>query len=158
MSIIRPKPIRFELSEDDFINYLIILRKYKETEILLSVINENRNLFFFEDDFELWLKSSNKNDYQKGKFFQKIMNNTRITEAILLCEEQLKFSKKIEEEEEEEEDVNCKDYIERINITNLIFPSEKEKKSYLIYQYDMIIEHGSGSKFGDFALGNSSKR
>lgn len=65
MSIIRPKPIRFELSEDDFINYLIILRKYKETEILLSVINENRNLFFFEDDFELWLKSSIKNDYQK---------------------------------------------------------------------------------------------
>ena len=98
MSIIRPKPIRFELSEDDFINYLIILRKYKETEILLSVINENRNLFFFEDDFELWLKSSNKNDYQKGKFFQKIMNNTRITEAILLCEEQLKFSKKIRSE------------------------------------------------------------
>ena len=143
--------MRYQLTENEFILYLITLRKYNESEIIIQLIHENKELFTLEDEFEFWLKNHNIKFDRSGKFYERIMNDSNLTKALSSCIYHMEFTNN------NEVDVDYKEYISRIGIDNLLSHSNnQEKKSFLIFRYDKILDYGVGCKFGDIGLGSFS--
>ena len=151
ISVLKPAAIRLDLNEEEFILYLINLKKYSEFEILFRCIKENKNIFT-EEDFEIWLKNDKKMD-KNGKFYHKYFAKNEITQSVDDC------SKYIEERRGKEENVNFKEYVDRIKTNNFVYPkTNSEKISFFIYQYERILIFGAGLHFGDIALVSHSQK
>lgn len=143
--------MRVQLTEDEFILYLFELKKYNESEMIINIIHENKALFEPEEDLEFWLKNYNKKFDRSGKFYQRIMIKNDLTKALFSTINYIDFNKGLEEE------VNYTDYIDRIRISKFLSNSPiDDRKSFLIYQYEKILELGSGCKFGDIGMNSIS--
>jgi hypothetical protein len=141
------------MTDEEFVYYIITLRRYNETELLLNCIKENRFVFNFDDEFEIWLKNPEKPFDKTSKFYRRFYNRPEIISYLLeVMKELLQFR-------ETDNIISWVEYVERVKIVR--FPSKSsssEQKQFFIYQYEKILEFRSGKSFGEIALVSASQK
>ncbi len=153
VSILKANAIKCEMTDEEFVYYIITLRRYNETELLLNCIKENRFVFNFDDEFEIWLKNPEKPFDKTSKFYRRFSNRPEIISYLLeVMKELLQFR-------ETDNIISWVEYVERVKIVR--FPSKSsssEQKQFFIYQYEKILEFRSGKSFGEIALVSASQK
>ncbi len=158
------------LTQEDFYNYILRLKKFKELEILRKILSYNKNIYPLEENEFSWLKG--EIDTLKGRINSTPLEHYLIKFAEIECGEimeNLEFDiwKVFENEANafnlqkyEQKILNSDDYI------NKVFPHStankaikgKEGKEVIVWIYHNHISLKSGDQFGDIALSSSSQK
>jgi hypothetical protein len=152
-----------ELTEEEYIIYLLKLRKYEEFELLNKCIMINRSVFFHElGEFDNWLIKqitlspkrslrgekmnlvnaledtfsviSKDNDFGKSTFGKKSSSNLFINDDLYP-----KYN-----------NITVEEYINRIK--PIITSSKADRIKYKVFSYHVVTILSSGNSFGDLAL------
>ena len=127
-------------SEEEYIEYLMILRQLEEFEIISMLLMLNNKVFLIKDnEFESWLRN---HDTPPSESF---MKNT------LLGNEFLKFKKKINIRS-----VSAIHYIERTKLKlKTLF---KERMQITLLYYFHITDLSDKSNFGELGLNSQNQK
>jgi hypothetical protein len=137
VSVLKPKEVRIEITEEEYLLYLAKCKKYEEFDIVQNCMSNNKSVFNIEDDWMNWIKSTEKNLSaeiiiklnRKGEFFREL--NT-----LSSNENNNKLS------------ISSEEYIKRIALVKL-YESRGQEKLVTIYQYQKIVKKFTGGKFGE---------
>lgn len=138
VSVIKPKEVRVEISEEEYLLYLAKCKKYEEIDIVHQCLNYNKSIFNIDDEWMSWLKSNEKTINaniilkikRKSEFFKELNNN--------LLNENKKIS------------ISPEEYIKRIEVVKLT-DIERKEKLVTVFQYHKIIVKNTGGKFGELS-------
>jgi len=80
VSVLKPKEVRIEITEEEYLLYLAKCKKYEEFDIVQNCMSNNKSVFNIEDDWMNWIKSTEKNLSaeiiiklnRKGEFFREL--------------------------------------------------------------------------------------
>ncbi len=121
-SVLLPKQEKENLTQEEYYNYLLRLKKYKETDILLKVLINNKNIYPLEEEEFAWLRG--EVDSLKGRV------NTSPFEQYLF-----RFAREeIIEDTEKKEDSELDEY--RFDIWRLF---DREIYKFDSQKYEQII-------------------
>jgi CRP-like cAMP-binding protein len=178
VSILIPKYVRLMMNEDDYIKYLLRLRKNGEFELLSKCINLNNAIFYIDENFDMWMKfqvspfnaSNLKNSTNPTGIERKMSNlisfgmrkssSNYKNETVKLISETLEFI-----ESEEHNQVGKFISVEEYILSNRAEPTKPptnhadDRKLLTVLDYYHINSLSTGDKFGDIALDSlTSKR
>ena len=144
ISIIIVKNKNGYLSEEEYIEHLLQLRKNKETELLKMTLVLNHNVYKIEGNFDEWLK----NQVTKKDIYSKELINQMKTTL-----EYMKYNIDCFQD-----GVTNEKYLQFINPSDLYETSQKNRKEVIIPYYELINTFNTGQTFGYFALENENHK
>jgi CRP-like cAMP-binding protein len=145
VSIIVVKNRKGYLSEEEYIDHLLQLRKNKEIELLRMTIGLNNMVYHFEENFDTWLKNQvSKKDSPYSKDLLHQMNTTlQYMKYNIDCFQ---------------DGVNNEKYLKFVNLPYFHETSEKNRKAVTIPFYEFINSFSNGQTFGYFALESPNQK
>jgi CRP-like cAMP-binding protein len=163
VAILIPKDEIVQLDEEEFMLYLMTLRKHEEHELLQNTLLANKHLFSIDsnESFDTWIvKQKEAHSRRYARFSTLFLNELENTIGLINGESntKLSLSRKASKFKEDIDDYcTVEDYINRIKPT-YFNKSYHERYRITIYQYFHVNSIGTGSKFGDLALIHPGKR
>lgn len=142
-----PREIKMELTLDEYVNYVLSLRKYNEVDLLYKCLLSNRSSFVIPEDLI-------KNHSKPAK--EPTMRSSSVKRFSHLSKELQDILYDIEDEKENMK-INLNEYLEDLRPKiNLL--STQERKPIRIFQYIQIVTLKAGDAFGDVALSNPNQK
>ena len=150
ITILKPKEEKIILTEDEYILYLLKLRRYNETHLLQICLKNSNNIFhkYTDPSLILWLRnkiSLSDNITQMFEEKEELINELKSINQIK-AEEYLNYS-----------NVSVEEYLDRVKITKLI-TSTKIEHHYVIPVYENFLTLGTGSYFGESSFSNTQRK
>ncbi len=136
VSVLKPKEVRIEISEEEYLLYLAKCKKYEEFDIIQHCMSVNKSVFNIDEDWINWLKSKERN---------------LSAEIILKLNRKSEFFMQLNKESSNENNklsVSSDEYMKRIGLVKLN-ESKGQEKLVTIYQYQKIVKKFTGGKFGE---------
>ena len=128
------------LSQEEYMVYLINLRKYKEYDLLHNSINQNSGLFKFQEDFLHWIENVNSPNKVKINQDYSITLSIVLGNAVSYIENGYKNN-----------NLTVEEYIKRIAFET--FDDEiVERRKITVYSYKKVVELVEGDKFGEASM------
>ena len=145
VSIIIVKNKNGYLTEEEYINHLLQLRKNKESELLKITIALNHNVFHIDESFDSWIKnqSTRKHSPYSKELISQMKTTLQYMEYNIDCFQ---------------DGVNNEKYLRFINPPDLYESSKNNRKNVIIPYYEFINEFYTGQTFGYFALENADQK
>ena len=144
ISIIIVKNKNGYLSEEEYIEHLLQLRKNKETELLKMTLVLNHNVYKIEGNFDEWLKNQvTKKDIYSKELINQMKNTLEYMKYNIDCFQ---------------DGVTNEKYLQFINPSDLYETSQKNRKEVIIPYYELINTFNTGQTFGYFALENANQK
>ena len=138
--VLVPEEISMNLSDNEFISYLLKLKKYKELDLLDQMLSDNP--FFINNDLNKFLKSKNCENPIPSE------NLYLLTNAI-----QKQYEETVQYlENKEDKKITIEEYINRISVNLDKFSKNSERKEVIVYSYNKIVELKEGDRFGETSL------
>ena len=128
------------LSMEEYMAYLINLRKYGEHELLQNCFSKNYGLFKFDDDFDHWIKNINSTTKLviKHQFSLRLLN---------LIENALSYLQIGNAEQK----LTYNEYCSRLAFE--VFEDETvERRKGTVYEYKNVVVLKEGDKFGEASM------
>ena len=147
-----PKMNKHYLSEEEYIEYLLNLRKKGEIELVNKIINKNQLIFYYGEDFDEYILNSLEK-YEKNKeniYSKKIYN---------LFYEFKKFKKN--EIIKTNEIVDIEEYIKAsviLSYDNPEYAKLNKKKLLTVYEYETTNIFQDGYSFGSVGASNKTNK
>ena len=160
VDVIIPKKTQCNISKKEYLTYLALLISYKEFDLLNRALNENFEIFPIDIvDLGKYIKGnrskssliSNKSDIDENSYYVSDL-------LALLSESQQRSNESNFGENDNGMTITTGVYINRIknffisSPITVIEDEYSEKKMTTIYEYALITQLKTGSKFGDIAL------
>ena len=145
VSIIIVKNRKGYLSEEEYIDHLLQLRKNKESELLRMTIGLNNMVYNIDDTFDNWIKTQ---VHKKDSHFSKDLLSQMKTTL-----EYIKYNIDCFQD-----GVTNEKYLRFVNPPDLHETGEKNRKSVTIPFYELINVFHTGQSFGYFALENANQK
>lgn len=143
-----PHETKKMLSEEEYLISLILLRKYKEFDLVDRCLSLNEKVHFSIDiELERWLRSPDCsiNNFKPKKHFKK--------EVLDYLKETVEY---LEKEPNSEDNVSEEEYIDRYSLSIMPVPYT-ERKTTTVFEYKKALDLHAGDTFGDRALNSISK-
>ena len=145
VSIIIVKNRKGYLSEEEYIDHLLQLRKNKESELLRMTIGLNNMVYNIDDTFDNWIKTQ---VHKKDSHFSKDLLSQMKTTL-----EYIKYNIDCFQD-----GVTNEKYLRFVNPPYLHETGEKNRKAVTIPMYELINVFHTGQSFGYFALENANQK
>ena len=146
-----PKMNKHYLSEEEYLEYLLKLRKQGEVELVNNIINKNELIFYYGEDFDEYiLNVIDKHEKNKENIYSKKIYD--------LFYEFKKFKANEHKNKKENETINIDEYIQMTILKtndNPEYAKLKKKKLISVYEYEKTNIFEDGDSFG--AVGANSK-
>ena len=146
-----PKMHKHYLSEEEYLEYLINLRKKGEVELVNNIIIKNELIFYYGEDFDEYiLNVLEKHEKNKEKIYSQKLYN--------LFYDFKKFKENENMNKKEKEIINIEEYIQMTVINtndNPEYAKLNKKKLLAVYVYEKTNIFEDGDSFG--AVGANSK-
>jgi CRP-like cAMP-binding protein len=139
LAVLKPEEEKMDLTEEEYMRYLIKLKKNDEFEILNKCLEVNKKVYPITEYFDCWF---DKRDLKYFGFSQAIMND--INEYLMILDMRL------QQFEEDDTYETVEDYIAKSLPDKT--KARHERKQVSIYVYHHVHNLESGSKFGELAL------
>jgi CRP-like cAMP-binding protein len=143
LAVLKPEEEKYELTEEEYMLYLIKLKRNDELDILYKCIETNRKVYPLTETFDSWFEYD---VYSVGsvvdRFPQRVVNEIKEFKQIFEMRQRYLETDDLYE--------TIDDYIAK-NIPDRI-PGKQEKKTVIIFVYHHIHNLVTGSKFGDVAF------
>jgi CRP-like cAMP-binding protein len=164
--IIIAKDTRVKMSEEEYLKYLLKLRKYNETSLLSLCLHLNRYIYHFTmEDFEKFVKNYSSKLLAGEKLPVTVHENGKFNRQLTLRSSQIKSligGLKIEDFEEipvSETQIDAEEYIDRLDFTSKYTEEARSKFPELtIFQYHKIVKVSKGDTFGEMCLESSEHK
>ena len=147
-----PKKNKHYLSEEEYIEYLLKLRKEGENELVSHMLKDNQLIFYLGEDFdEFVLNSLEKHEKNKENIYSKKIYN--------LFYEFKKFKEK--EQKKINEIIDIQEYIKNtliLSYDNPEYAKLKKKKLITIYEYEKTNIFEDGYSFGAVGANNKTNK
>lgn len=166
-SVLLPKEETVILTQEDYYNYILNLKKHQENEILNKVLTQNKNIYPLEEDEFSWLRGETvtlkgkKNLTPFEHFLYKFAEEECIEEIENLdfdfwtiFEKQNYFFNSVKYEQKI---LSVDDYVKKLTPRSSSAKA-KEGKAVIAWVYYNIISLKSGDKFGDMALTSTNQK
>jgi len=174
VNFIVPKPIKCYLNFDEYMNYLIQLRKNNEYELINNLLAQNRIFFPIDDDdldtyitntfnsYQKYVKKSSKNTQQ-----DKVNQNEEKFKKIFSKATYLKMEELINKLNDLKTDLNANFfegkyspsyYIKSNSVLNKELPNSNGRQLVTIYEYEEQNYFENGQNFGYIALQNKNSK
>ena len=154
LSILATKDIKVDITEEEYLKYLLKLKHNGENELLYKTLIHNKGVYpdIYEEYYEklqekgcVRKKLSKRFSTQKNtKFmFNSIKRKNNLKDFVL---------------ENENITVTVNEYINKNYPTLSGYNDKKEKKTVIVYKYFHVVTLKSGDAFGEVALTSSSQK
>lgn len=132
------------MTEDEYMMYLLNLRKLNEIKLLTSSLNNSNNQLenYNNPGLILWLKN-------KEQFDEKIL---KIFDEKSELYKELKMLTKMNLELNQNDRISPDEFINRYKINKFNSLFKKPEKTYSIFTYEKVLTIGKGCNFGDSSL------
>jgi len=166
-TILLPKEDTVILTQEDFYNYILRLKKHKEPEILNKVLTNNKNTYALEEDECCWLRG--EIDTLIGRIITTPFEQYLYKFAKEQCIENIEnldfdvwkiLQKEIylfNSDYCEQKILHTNDYIKNVYPTSTATQAN-DGKEVIVWIYHNIISLKTGGKFGDMALSSSNQK
>ena len=155
-----PKLNKQYFSQEEYIKFLLNLRKKDEIELIKINMETNNYMYNLGDDFDNYiLNSLKKHEKRKQNIFSEELYNKFKEVKEIIEKEKRKHRKEYEEKNRTYEDID--NYLERclIDISNEPHEANKNNRNYLsIYKYEKTNVFEDGEYFGFVANRKHHKR
>jgi CRP-like cAMP-binding protein len=149
IDILKPTEHKIMMSEEEYIRYILKLKKNDEIELVNAVMNLNRNIFSIDDVLENWLNENNNANkstiYHKKSFLHSMLSKD-IEETMKIMNSR-KFKSEINDTE-----VTVEEYIRKSTADVNLKNNEVERKQVTVITYIPIHTLRKGDQFGEQAL------
>ena len=147
-----PKIIKCYLNENEYINYLLKLKKCGENELLKNILNINRQYYDFGDDFDSYIKDL-VHDYKNNKKNNQAFMTPQLYHVLKqsIEEEKKKLNNNVDNKDKDNEIIDIEEYIERSKVDDMDLTS-KNRKKINVYEYQITNYYEEGQIFGMVAL------
>jgi CRP-like cAMP-binding protein len=143
--ILMPTEQKVSMTIEDYIRYVIKLKRNDETEIVKMVMEKNKNIFKIDDVLDNWF------DENRGSFFHKksILYNelSKEIDEIIKIANAKKFKSEINDTQ-----VSVEEYIKRTHPDTCSKDNESERKTIISLPYSQVHILLKGDTFGEGAL------
>ena len=152
-----PKIIKCYLNENEYMNYLIKLKKSGENELLRNVISINRQYYDLGDDFDYFIRELIEDNKNQNKKKSPFLTPEIFSVLKRLIEEEDNNNLKNNNENNENSiketyiKVNLQEYMERTKVDDINLNS-KDRKKVNVFMYQITNYYEDGQIFGMVAL------
>jgi CRP-like cAMP-binding protein len=145
LAVLIPEEEKIELSEEEYMRFLIKLKKNDEHEVLAKTLEANKKIYSITEFFESWFDN---------KFYKSLSFRKSIIEDIQ------EYNKLNEMRQTQFEEDDTYETIEEYILENRPDkdPGKQDRKQVTIYTYHHIHNLITGSKFGDVAFQKPSQK
>jgi CRP-like cAMP-binding protein len=150
IDILKPTEHKVWMSEEEYIRYILKLKKNDEMELVETIMNMNKNVFSIDDVLENWLNENRL--FQKKSFLHSVLIND-IEETMKMMNEKKKVKSEINDSE-----VTVDEYIKKstpdIDLRNV----DVERRHVTVITYITVHTLKKGDQFGEQALDSASQK
>jgi len=166
-SVLLPKQESFFLTQESYYDYILRLKKYKESEFLNKVLVQNKNVYPLNEDEVSWL--CREISTLKGKinlspfenYLYRFAQQEGIEDLDNLNFDIWKIFEKnqynFESAKYEQKIINADDYIEKL-MPNKSLNKLNQGKEVIVWIYHNLISLNTGETFGDLALTSTTQK
>jgi hypothetical protein len=146
LAVLIPEEEKMELTEEEYMRYLIKLKKNDEIEILTRCLEINRRVYPITEYFDSWFEA---------RFLKSLMFTQAVIDDITEYNK-LHELRELQQLEEDDTYETVEDYIIKTSPEKI--GHKHDRKMVTIYMYHHIHNLDSGSKFGDVAFQKPSMK
>lgn len=140
------------MTYQEFINYIISLKKHFEFELLFKCLLLNKMTYSVPEDIILNTSFDNYKKFKKSNSIRRFSLNKSLEQSEYLYE-LLNYHK----ESSPSLTINYKEYID--NLTPKIgFDDYAERRSTIVFQFTHVVTLKTGEGYGDLALTNADHK
>jgi len=157
-SLLTPRKEKIFMTEEDYLIYLIKLRKYNETDLLQQCLIENSHEFDIPTNFDNWIRQQLEQQPQQAysQSSQNSKNSLRLKKSNTINSnpliETIREASLSIDEKKSSDACRSDAYISRISPTEN--KSGVEKKLVVIYRYVLVKSLSTGGKLREFGEKN----
>jgi CRP-like cAMP-binding protein len=151
IQILIPTEQKVNMTIEDYIRYVVKLKRNDEGEIVKLVMEKNKNIFKIDDVLDNWFDENGRTFYHKKSILYNELSK-EIDEIIKIANSK-KFKSEINDSL-----VSVEEYINKTNPDICIKDTESERKTVIVMAYSPVHVLYKGDTFGEGALESISGR